>query len=105
MTDPLDRRRITTGTALILFAILCLSVLPPLIRVGLTDNVSPVHLLTFRLLIASVALWGFFGLTRPELLRIDRRGLMACTTAAAADCFASLCYYYSLTHVATWVSE
>jgi drug/metabolite transporter (DMT)-like permease len=105
MTGQPDRRRLATGTAFILFAILCLSILPPLIRVGLTDNVSPVHLLTFRLLIASVALWGFFGLTRPGLLRIDRRGLAACTAAAAADCFASLCYYYSLTHVATSITH
>jgi DME family drug/metabolite transporter len=105
MNAPTDRRRLATGTALILFAILCLSLLPPLIRVGLTDNVSPVHLLTFRLVIASVALWGFFGLTRPGLLRIDRRGLMACTAAAAADCFASLCYYYSLTHIATSITH
>jgi len=105
MNLPADRRRVTTGTALILFAILCLSVLPPLIRVGLTDNVGPVALLTYRLLIASVTLWVVFGVTQPQLLRIDARGFGACAIAAAADCFASLCYYNAFTHVSTSVAH
>lgn len=94
-----------SGTTLILFAIFCLSILPPLIRVGLTEDVQPVPMLTIRLLIASVILWFIFGLSQPRVLRIGFRGLMACTAVAATDTFASICYYHAFTHISTSIAH
>ena len=94
-----------SGTTLILFAILCLSILPPLVRVGLTEDVSPVPMLAIRLLIASVVLWAVFGLSQPRVLRIDRRGFMACALVAATDTFASICYYYAFTYISTSIAH
>lgn len=93
------------GTILVLFAIFCLSIQPPLVRVGLTEAVDPVAMLALRLVIASVLLWVIFGWRQPGVLRIDRRGLMACTAVAAADTFASLCYYQAFTHINTSIAH
>jgi len=94
-----------SGTTLILFAILCLSILPPLVRVGLTEDVSPIPMLAIRLLIASVILWAVFGLSQPRVLHIDRRGLLACALVAGTDTFASVCYYYAFTHISTSIAH
>ncbi len=103
-TKKASQHRIS-GTTLILFAIFCLSILPPLIRVGLTEDVNPVPMLAIRLFIASVILWVIFGLSQPHVLRINRRGLMACTAVAATDTFASLCYYHAFTHISTSIAH
>lgn len=94
-----------SGTILVLFAIFCLSILPPLVRVGLTEAVDPVAMLTLRLVIAAVLLCVIFGWRQPGVLRIDRRGLVACTAVAAADTFASLCYYQAFTHISTSIAH
>jgi len=94
-----------SGTTLILFAIFCLSILPPLIRVGLTEDVNPIPMLAIRLFIAAAILWAVFGLSQPAVLRIDRRGLMFCVLVAATDTFASLCYYHAFTHISTSVAH
>jgi len=88
-----------SGTTLILFAILCLSILPPLVRIGLTEDVNPVPMLAIRLCIASVILWAVFGLSQPRVLRIDRR------LVAATDTFASICYYYAFTYISTSIAH
>jgi drug/metabolite transporter (DMT)-like permease len=94
-----------SGRALVLFAILCLSLLPPLVRVGLTEAVDPLLLLAYRLIIASVVLWAVLGATSPGCFRIDRRGFAACAAVAATDTTASLCYYHAFTHISTSVAH
>lgn len=94
-----------TGTVLIFLAILCLSVVPPLVRVGLTEDVNPIPLLAIRMLIAAVVLWVVFGLANRQVMRIDRRGLMACALVALSDTFASMCYYYAFTNISTSIAH
>ncbi|MEE4218272.1 MAG: DMT family transporter [Xanthomonadales bacterium] len=100
-TEP----RVIHGILLILLAILCLSILPPLVRVGLTEAVGPVPLLAIRLVIATAFLGMVFGLMRPQVFRIDRAGLVACLLVGFSDTVASLCYYNAFTHVSTSVAH
>jgi drug/metabolite transporter (DMT)-like permease len=83
----------------VLLAVLCLSIAPTLIKVGLVVEVDPVTLLALRLLTAALAFWILFALFWPQYLRVDRRGLAACAGVAAANATSLLCYYLALTHI------
>jgi drug/metabolite transporter (DMT)-like permease len=98
-------KRYSTGLAQALLAVLCLSITPTLIKVGLAANVDPITLLALRLLTATATFWIVFPLFWPGLLRIDRRGLAACTAVAAANATSLLCFYLALTYIPASVAH
>ncbi len=92
-------KRYTRGLLQVLLAVLCLSITPTLIKVGLTANIDPVTLLALRLLVATTAFWIVFALFWPRYLRIDRKGLAGCAAVATANSVSLICYYLALTHI------
>ena len=92
------------GLSWVLFAGLCLSTTPPIIKVGLNEAISPVPLLTFRLILAAVILWIIFALFQPGKLRIDMYGLMGCALAGAANGISLLFFYLALTYISASVA-
>jgi drug/metabolite transporter (DMT)-like permease len=87
------------GLVQVLVAILCLSITPILIKIGLTAGADPVTLLLARLVLASVALWIVLLVFSPRACRIDRRGLGACALVAAANSCSLLTFYLALARI------
>lgn len=85
------------GFLLVLFASLCLSTTPPVIKFGLEADIGPIPLLTFRLWLATIILWAVIALVQPAKLRMDRYGLISCLMAAAANTISLSCFYIALT--------
>lgn len=85
------------GSLMVLFASLCLSTTPPVIKLGLEAHVDPIPLLTFRLWVGTIVLWVVMGFLQPAMLRMDRRGLIGCFIAAAANSVSLSCFYIALT--------
>jgi len=87
------------GTLLVLLASLCLSTAPTVIKFGFNADVDPVTQLTFRLWIGALALWVVFLVAQPGKLKIDRKGLIACALAAAANTISLGSFYIAVTHI------
>lgn len=100
-----DPQHVFSGTLLILFAILCFSILPPLVRIGLMEDVGPIPLLALRQAVATAFLWVVFGLTARRVLRIDARGFLACTLVAGTETVAALGYYHAFTHISASIAH
>lgn len=99
------RDRQAQGLFQAVLAIVLMSIAPTLIKVGLAVDVDPLTQLALRLLVAAAAFWIAFSLFWPGLLRIDRKGLLACAAAAAANTISMLCYYVALTHIDVSVAQ
>ena len=67
-----DKRR---GFLMVLFASLCLSTVPIVVRFGLESGAAPLRLLAPRMVLGAVLLWVWILATRQHRLRIDRDGL------------------------------
>jgi len=90
-----DRNRVI-GFLLTFVAVLSVSIAAVLVKAGLGAAVDPVTLLMSRMAVATLVLWGVFPLLWPGVTRIDRRGLVVCAAAAAANAISMLCYYLAL---------
>jgi drug/metabolite transporter (DMT)-like permease len=93
------RKRYRSGLRLVLLAVVCMSIMPTLVKVGLAEAVDPFTLLALRLLTATATLWIVLLVFSPHLVRIDRRGLVGCGVVAAANSTSLLTYYVALTYI------
>jgi drug/metabolite transporter (DMT)-like permease len=99
--DVEDRSR---GLLLVLFASLCLSTLPTVVRFGLQHGADPLQLLAPRMILGAALLWLWLGIARPHRMRIDRRGLSTCALAGGINAFALLLFYLGLRRVGASVA-
>ena len=81
------------GIGLALLAIISLSISPTLVKIGLAAEADTITLLAFRFLVAALAFWTVFPLTRRSVLVMDRRGLLSCAAVALANTISLLCFY------------
>ncbi len=96
MSDVPSSRPDLGGIGLALIAVLSMSIVPLMIKIGLAADVDPVSIVTMRLVIAIALLWPLFALFRPDVLRIDRRGLLACLLVAASNSTSALAFNIAL---------
>ncbi len=89
----------TRGLLLVLLASLCLSTAPTVIKFGFNADVDPVTQLTLRLWIGALALWIVFLMSQREKLKIDRKGLIGCALAAAANTISLGSFYIAVTYI------
>jgi drug/metabolite transporter (DMT)-like permease len=94
----------TRGLLLVLFASLCLSTLPSVVRFGLQHGAAPLQLLAPRMVLGATLLWLWLGMTRPHRLRIDRRGLWTCAVAGGLNAVNLLFFYLGLRRVGASVA-
>ena len=87
------------GFFLVIFASLCLATLPVVIKFGLQAGGDPVQLLAPRMVLATGLLWLWMWLTRPQRIRIDRRGLLNSVLAGFLNTLALVCFYLGLRRV------
>lgn len=99
--DVEDRAR---GLLLVLFASVCLSTVPTVVRFGLQHGAAPLQLLAPRMLLGGALLWLWLAVTRPHRLRIDRHGLATCAVAGALNSVSLLCFYLGLRRVGASVA-
>lgn len=99
--DVEDRTR---GFLLILFASVCLSTVPIVVRYGLQHGAAPLQLLPPRMLLGGALLWLWLGLTRPHRLRIDRGGLLICAAAGALNAVNLVLFYLGVRRVGASVA-
>jgi drug/metabolite transporter (DMT)-like permease len=92
-------RNYVGGLILALLGVLCVSVAPTLIKVGLTAAIDPVTLLALRMISAAIVFWPLSLLLWPDKLRIDRRGLKACAAVGLTNTISLLCFYLALTRI------
>jgi len=92
------------GFILVLFAALCLSTVPTVLRVGLETGADPLRLLAPRMVLGAALLWLWVGVTRPASLRIDRAGLRYCALAGAVNAVNLLMFYLGLRRVGASVA-
>jgi len=85
-----DQRR---GFLLVLFASVCLSTAPTVVKIGLNTGADPVQLLAPRMVLGAGLLWLWVGLSRPQRARIDRKGLGYAALIGALNA-ASLVFFY-----------
>ena len=88
-----------SGILLILLSVVCGSIAPVLIKMGLAAGVDPVTLLTLRFVVAALIFWVVFALFWPDSLRIDRRELASCTAVACASASGYFCFYWAMTRI------
>ncbi len=96
-----DRSR---GFFLVLFAALCLSTLPTVVRFGLQHGADPLQLLAPRMTLGAALLWLWLGIARPHRIRIDVRGLRTCSLAGGVNGVALLLFYLGLRRVGASVA-
>lgn len=96
-----DRSR---GLLLVLFASLCLSTLPTVVRFGLQHGADPLQLLAPRMILGAALLWLWLGVSRPHRMRIDVRGLRTCALAGAINTVALVLFYLGLRRVGASVA-
>ena len=96
MSEAPSSRPDLGGIGLALIAVFGMSIVPLMIKIGLAANVDPVSIVTMRLVIAITLLWPLFALFRPDVLRIDRRGLLACLLVAASNSTSALSFNIAL---------
>jgi drug/metabolite transporter (DMT)-like permease len=88
-----------SGILMALLAMLSLSLAPTLVKFGLSAHEAPIPLLAMRLFIATAVLWVIFAAIKPEVLRIDRRGLRLCALAAIGNAISLSSFYLSMQFV------
>lgn len=96
-----DRSR---GLLLVLFAAVCLSTVPSVVRFGLQRGADPLQLLAPRMVLGAGLLWLWVGVTRPHRLRIDRRGLRDCAVAGVLNTVNLVLFYLGLRRVGASVA-
>ena len=88
----------TRGFLLVLLASVLLSTLATAVKLGL-GSAGAAQLLAPRMVLAMVLLWAWIGITRPQRLRIDRRGLLSCAVGGALNTISMWLFYLSLTRI------
>ncbi len=68
-------------------------------KVGFQSDISPLELLTFRLILAAAALWIYFLCFKRDALRLDRVGLIGCMQVAALNSVSMLTYFSGLLYL------
>lgn len=96
MKKPLSQ---ASGFIYLLMATLCTSPIPVAVKIGLRQEVSPVELVSFRMVLASLVLWAYFLCFQFYAARIDRAGLIGCFQSAIANCFSMLSYFWALYYI------
>ncbi|MGD8331605.1 MAG: DMT family transporter [Acidobacteriota bacterium] len=94
----------TRGFLLVLFASVCLSTVPSVVRLGLQHGAEPLQLLAPRMMLGATLLWLWLAATRPHRLRIDRRGLRSTALAGGLNALSLLCFYLGLRRVGASVA-
>jgi len=94
----------TRGLWFVMFASLCLSTLPSVVRFGLQHGAMPLQLLAPRMVLGSALLWLWLGMTRPHRVRIDRRGLYYSAVAGAVNAVSLLFFYLGVRRVGASVA-
>lgn len=94
----------TRGFLLVLFASVCLSTLPSVVRFGLQHGAAPLQLLPPRMVLGAALLWLWVGVTRPQRIRMDRRGLWTCALAGAINATNLLFFYLGLRRIGASVT-
>lgn len=89
----------TRGLLATLAGALCLSTVPTVVKLGLRDGADPLQLLAPRLVLGCVLLWTWVAATRPQRLRIDRRGLRDCALAGGINAAGLMLFYLALRRV------
>ncbi len=89
----------TRGLLFVLLASVGLSTVPTAVKIGLDEGVSPLQLLTPRMLLGCALLWAYVGLTRPHRIRIDRRGRWSCAVAGVLNTISLTLFYLALTRL------
>lgn len=87
------------GFFLILLAGACLSTAPAAIKIGLHEQIGPVALMTLRMWVGSIALLFWLGCFRPDLLRLDSRGIAGTALTGSTNTISLLCFYIALTYL------
>lgn len=88
-----------TGFIYLLLFVLCVSTIPVTVKIGLQQEVSPIELISIRLVLAAAALWTYFLCFRRDALRLDRAGLIGCMQAALASCVSTSAYFFTLSYL------
>jgi len=91
-----DQRR---GFLLVLFASVCLSTAPTVVKIGLNTGADPLQLLAPRMILGAGLLWLWVGLTRPQRARMDRRGVGYAALIGAFNAASLLLFYVGLRRV------
>jgi len=94
----------TRGFLLVLFASVCLSTVPSVVRLGLQHGAEPLQLLAPRMVLGATLLWLWLAATRPHRLRIDHRGLRTTALAGGLNALSLLCFYLGLRRVGASVA-
>lgn len=94
-----DDKGYTKGLLLALLAAVSVSTSSVFIKVGLAEGVGPVTQLSLRMLMSAAIFWVVYLVFWPNLLRIDRRGLMWCAAVGAANSTSILCMYIALVRI------
>ena len=89
----------TRGFLLVLLAALCLSTVPPVLKVGLREGADPLQLLAPRMILGAALLWLWVRLTRPQRMHIDAAGLRDCAIAGGINAVSLLLFYVGLRRV------
>ena len=89
---------------LVLFASLCLSTLPTVVRFGLQHGADPLQLLAPRMILGAALLWLWLGVARPHRMRIDKWGLRISALAGGINAVALLLFYLGLRRIGASVA-
>lgn len=95
----------TRGVIAVLAGALCVSTVPTAVKFGLAGQAEPFQLLAPRLILGTMLLWVWVGVTRPHRIRIDRRGLAACGLAGLLNAISLSLYYFALTRLAASITN
>ena len=84
-----------TGFIYLLLFVFCISTIPVTVKIGLRQQASAFEIITVRMVIATVVLWAGFLCFKPDVIRVDRTGVIGCMQVAIIN-FASLSFGASL---------
>lgn len=90
---------ISKGFIYLLLYSLAVSTAPIAIKIGFAQNVSPLELLTVRMIVATAVLWAYFLCFKRDAIRIDRAGLIRCMEAAMLSCASLYLYFLALSYL------
>lgn len=93
------------GWTMALTATLAFSVAPPITKWAISAGMNPTTLLMLRLVITTTLLGGTIMLTAAERVRIDRRGLLICTTAGFCNGFGMVAFFWALARLEASVTS
>lgn len=90
------RPRNHTGWALAIFATVCFSVAPPLVRFAIVDGFDSTTLLLARMVIASTMFGVFFAVTDHQKLRLSRQGIAASALVGVINAVGMMLFFTAL---------